>query len=216
MHPDHPTESPEAGAFDYRRARLEHYLDRAQECLSMRRYLAARTPLESVLSLDPANSQARSLQEKIHDSLSSLSRPFREMAPGEPGRRTGSLLVMTVDQDENLLLRMARGMTRYGFLSVSAGNYREAVELLGRIRPDIIFSEVNFENGPAGFDLYLWVRTNARLEDVPFIFLASRVDREALIAGKRLGVNDFITKPFDEAVVHASIVSVLGRRARLR
>lgn len=196
---------------------MEHFLGRAQEFVQMGRYLAAKKPLENVLSLDPGNGTGRALQQSIEQSLASLSRRADRLLDAglaladDPAPRRRQELVMIVDQDERLLLTLSASLRRHGFRVVSAGNYKEAVDALSFMSPNLIVSEVNFENGPVGLDLYHWVRTNSRNQDVPFLFLATRVDREMLIAGKRLGVNDFILKPLDEDVVNASIVSCLSR-----
>lgn len=199
---------------DFRRAKVEHYLERAQEFVSMGRILAARQPIESALAIEPANDLGRMLMRQLDQSLSSLQSAPEQPADLSGARQRRPELVMVIDQDERLLLRVAQSLKRFGFRSIAAGSYQEARELLLTLTPDLIISEVNFENGPVGFDLYLMVRTNARLQDLPFLFLATRVDRETLIAGKRLGVNDFIMKPLDEEVVYASIISSLGRAKR--
>jgi PleD family two-component response regulator len=206
-------EAATAPALDFRRAKAEHYLERAQELVGMGRILAARKPLELLFSLDPSNSMGRLLAREVERTFGSLIRPGEDTSAGEGtnGRSRRTELVMIVDQDERLLGKLAGSLRRFGFRVVSAGGYQEAVDMLGSVTPQVILSEVNFENGSVGFDLYLMVRTTARLQSVPFLFLATRVDRETLIAGKRLGVNDFITKPLDPEVVHASIVSVLSR-----
>jgi PleD family two-component response regulator len=204
---------PPAGE-EFRRAKVEHFLERAQEYVSMGRILAARKPIESALSLEPSHPTGLSLRRQVEETITAFARPVLASLSqdGPAGRRQE--LVLTVDQDERLLERLAQSLRRFGFRSVAAGSFAEARDLLGLVTPDLIISEVNFENGPLGFDLYLMVRTTARLQTVPFLFLATRVDRETLIAGKRLGVNDFITKPLDEEVVYASIVSSLARAKR--
>ncbi|HCV42607.1 MAG TPA: hypothetical protein DGH68_03915 [Bacteroidetes bacterium] len=78
----------------------------------------------------------------------------------------------------------------------------------------MVVSEVNFENGSLGYDLYLWIRTNIGTERLPFLFLATRIDRDTLIAGKRLGVSDFILKPLDEDLVVASVLNCLARKKK--
>ena len=206
-------EAASAPAQDFRRAKVEHYMERAQELVSMGRLLAARRPLEQLLSLDPSHAMARLLSRDLDRTLSTLAKGGDDLqtspAFGQRSRRLD--LVMVVDQDERLLATLSGSLRRFGFRVVAAGGYDEAVHMLGSVTPGVILSEVNFENGSVGFDLYLMVRTTARLQSVPFLFLATRVDRETLIAGKRLGVNDFITKPLDPEVVHASIVSALTR-----
>ena len=206
--------------FDFRKAKVEHYLDRAQEFIEMGRLLAAKRPLETVFSLDPSNGLGRSLQKSVEHSLAYLSKKSDRCPDGTGPQESirhqrRPELVMIVDQDETLLVALSASLRKYGFKVVSVGNCKEALDLLAFVSPNIVISEVNFENGPVGFDLYLWVRTNARLQEIPFLFLATKVDREMLIAGKRLGVNDFILKPLDEDGVYASLVSCLRRQHRL-
>jgi DNA-binding response OmpR family regulator len=73
---------------------------------------------------------------------------------------------------------------------------------------------VNFEGGPAGFDLFLWVKTNSVTAGTSFMYLATKIDRDTLVAGKRLGVDDFILKPLDEDILIASIMQCLRRQRR--
>jgi DNA-binding response OmpR family regulator len=56
------------------------------------------------------------------------------------------------------------------------------------------------------------LKTNSGNEDLPFLFLATRIDRDTLIAGKRFGVDDLILKPVDDDVVIASVINSLSRR----
>lgn len=192
----------------FRAAKVEHYLEKAQDFLAMGRFLAAKRPLARVLSLDAANRSANSLNDHIEHSIARLSQKIPVATPDHAKRKE---LVLIVDQDEQVLKQLVRGLSRYGLTAVGAGSYREALDVLGLATPHLIISEVNFENGSLGFDLYLWIRTNARFQALPFIFLATKLDRNTLIAGKRLGVSDFITKPLDEEIVYASILSILSR-----
>jgi PleD family two-component response regulator len=75
-----------------------------------------------------------------------------------------------------------------------------------------VVSEVNFEAGPRGFDLFLWMRSTPSFKDIPFLFHATRIDRDILIAGKRFGVDDFIVKPADGEVIAAAVAQTLLRR----
>jgi DNA-binding response OmpR family regulator len=122
------------------------------------------------------------------------------------GRRK---LVMIVDQDERILTSLTESLRGYDLEAAGASSYKEAVATITKITPDLVISEVNFADGPAGFDLFLWIRTNSSTQGIPFLFHATRIDRDTLIAGKRLGVDDFILKPFDGDVVIASIHNCL-------
>jgi DNA-binding response OmpR family regulator len=174
-----------------------------------------------VSELDSENRSAKSLQKRIDYVLASLSRNGAAIPPDTAPdaswrRQKRDEIVLVVDQDERVLGGLSDSLGKHGFNMVSAGSYDEAIEMLSVVSPSIVVSEVNFANGPVGFDLYLWIRTNAKLQNIPFLFLATRVDRETLIAGKRLGVDDFIVKPLDEAVVVASILNCLARDKKHR
>lgn len=197
----------------FRLAKVEHYLGRADELCRMARYGAAREALERVLTLDRNNATAVSLGEEIDRRVRHLTDRANGSAGEESanGRRSRGGLVLVADQDEHMLLTVVESLTRNGFEPVGAGTYDEALQVLTLFRPDAIVSEINFEGGPQGFELFHQVKSGAGGNGLPFIFLAATVDRELLIAGKRFGVDDFLLKPVDGEVVSASVAHCLGR-----
>lgn len=203
------------------KARIEHYLLRTEDLIRTARYVPARETIETILSMDPGNLAGKSLEKRVEYVLNSLVQRNHQIRSSEAGeefnwsRPRRDELVMIVDQDERLVESLVGNLRRYGLNFIAAASYDEAMKTLSFVKPDLIISEVNFENGPAGFDLYLWIRTNGNLCEVPFMFLATRIDRDTLIAGKRLGVDDFILKPMDQDVVMASIINCLSRRKKL-
>jgi len=199
----------------YRIAKIEHYLRGAEDLFQMARYSAALQTLDHVLRLDSGNVAARSLGKRIEYKLAILQRKnglsHEEEGSDRMPQRRRREIVLVVDQDERVLERFTERLGRYGLEVVSAASYKEALETLGEIVPDLVISEVNFENGPAGFDLFLWLKSGVATQRVPFIFLATKIDREVLVAGKRLGVDDFLVKPADDEVVAASVMNALAR-----
>lgn len=203
------------------RAKVEHYIEQAEECIRMSRLKMAGRYVEKVLALDPANAVCRDLRGAIEDRYLRLSGKTGgagangSNGQGAVGRRRREEVVLIVDQDEQVLSSLTDALQRYGFATLGAAGYEEALEVLALFEPDAVISEVNFETGPMGVELYQWVRTNITERDVPFVFLAARIDRETLIAGKRFGVDDFLQKPVDAEVILASIVNCLSRRRSL-
>jgi PleD family two-component response regulator len=201
----------------YRRKKVDHYLRIVQDHVDMGRYISALKTLDIVFSLDRNNQDARDIRKAVDDILS------RMLHRGKNGHSTDESfhppatlrrneLVMIVDQDERLLKSMTDSLRKYGFMSIGASSFEEAVDTYALVRPDVAISEVNFETGPRGFDLYSWLKTNSGRDNIPFLFLATRIDRETLIAGKRFGVDDLILKPVDNDVVIASVINSLSRR----
>lgn len=201
----------------FRRAKVEHYLRRTEEYLAMGRYLTAQKTLETIRSLEPENEECSNLERLLGERLYAVQHRNNGTgaAPDTEPRKRRPELVMIVDQDERVLTELCDGLRRHGFDTICAASYDEAVSSLSTVSPDIIVSEVNFDTGPRGFDLFFWVKTNEATRHVPFIFLAARIDRDMLIAGKRFGVDDLIQKPADHDVVTASIVNSLSHRKKV-
>lgn len=201
----------------YLKAKVEHYLTRVEELVRMARYNAARKTLKSVFLLEPNSRAGLALRTQVDSALAELSSSATPTFHGNNGhvrhlRRAE--IVLVVDQDERTLMSLTNTLRKYGFVATGAASFDEAVEILSNFRADLIISEVNFANGPVGYDLYLWVRHNEELKSMPFLYLATRVTREMLIAGKRMGVDEFIVKPLDEEVVMASVLNCLSRRRK--
>ncbi len=195
----------------YRHAKVEHYLDRAQEHLSASRFAAAERMLQAANRLEPANRLCLSLMDELEQLTSILSGRGTDTMGHAEGEKKPTAVVLIVDQDERNLICLTESLRRYGFAVVGAGTYEEAMEALRASEPDVIVSEVNFESGPRGFDLYTHVKTNGFSHDIPFLFMTTRLDRDMLIAGKRFGVDDFLLKPVDPEVVAVSVASSISR-----
>jgi PleD family two-component response regulator len=197
----------------YKLAKIEHYLRKAESCFQMARYAAAEKALEAVLKLSPTDPVATSLSKRISLQFSILqNRNGHSLsALGEIRKRNRRSVVLIVDQDERILARLTTRLRKFGFDPVSAINCAEALETVRLITPDLVISEVNFEDGPTGYVLFNEIRSIPSTRGVPFLFLATRIDREVLIAGKRLGVDDFLFKPVDDDVVAASVMNCIAR-----
>ena len=200
----------------FRRAKVEHFLQHVRDYAAMGRYLAGLKTLDTVFGLDASNEEGMLLKRTIDDLVGHILKRTtngkREKADGTQSYPRRADLVMIVDQDERLLTSLTGTLHRYGFMATGASSYDEALETFAMFRPEVVISEVNFETGPKGFDLYLWLKTNSGNQDVPFLFLATRIDRETLIAGKRFGVDDLIMKPVDDDVVLASVINCISRK----
>ena len=62
-------------------------------------------------------------------------------------------------------------------------------------RPNLILSDVMMPRLD-GFGLLSQVRSDARLQDVPFILLSARAGEESVIEGLEAGADDYLVKPF--------------------
>jgi PleD family two-component response regulator len=190
--------------------KIEHYVKKGEECCAMARYPVARRMLDAALALDPQHPAILAMKERIDREFGVVLRHGGVATAARAGQKDD--LIVVVDQDERLLTHFADVLSRRGFRFAGAATYEEAVELLSMVIPDVIVSEINFDTGARGFDLFLWLRTNSALTNVPFLFHATRIDRDVMIAGRRFGVDDFLVKPVDGELLAAAATTVLNRR----
>jgi cellulose synthase/poly-beta-1,6-N-acetylglucosamine synthase-like glycosyltransferase/CheY-like chemotaxis protein len=114
----------------------------------------------------------------------------------------GSILV--VDDDEMIVGLVACGLEAAGYRVITASSGVEALERLGEALPDVVVSDVNMPDMD-GFTLVQRIRSDARLSEIPLLFLTSRTDTADLISGMGLGADDYVTKPFELPVLVARV-----------
>lgn len=115
-------------------------------------------------------------------------------------------------EDEEELIRIVETFFRdEGFEVRTAMSGEDAVSLLDKYRPEIIISDVKMGNMD-GFELLEWVRNNPPLKSVPFIFLTIMDDRDSVLRAKKLGVDGYMTKPFDVEDLLEKVQTILGKK----
>ncbi len=63
-----------------------------------------------------------------------------------------------------------------------------------------------------GIELLRAVRTNKKIEKLPFLMLTAESDRNKVMAAIEEGVNDYLIKPFTAEMLESKIQSVLSKK----
>ncbi len=124
--------------------------------------------------------------------------------------------ILVVDEDETLLLDIAHHLRTQSYAVVAAATIEEALTVIKDIVPDIILSEINFNKGPLGFELFQFIRSSQTGRTTPFLFMTPSLDKTTAIIGKRLGVDEFIAKPVDYEMLTATIMGKMLRTSTAR
>ena len=103
------------------------------------------------------------------------------------------LLVVDDVQTNVLLLKALLGKEGYGILV--ANNGQEALEVIRNENPDLILLDVMMP-GMDGFEVAERVKSEEFRCEIPIIFLTALDDTQSIVNGFKLGVGDFISKPF--------------------
>jgi len=114
--------------------------------------------------------------------------------------------VMIVDDERTFLLSLAAKLRKHGYDVLTAESVELALEVLQRSRPAIIVADLLFGEGKmSGLEFYQKVREDPRLKSIPFLLISGISDEFVVRAGMRLGVDNFIQKPFDLELLLATI-----------
>lgn len=122
----------------------------------------------------------------------------------------GTLLV--VEDDVHLLSGIRDILELDHYHVMTAQNGREALDLMKGQTPDLIVSDIMMPYMD-GIELLAHVRQHAVWSTVPFIFLTAKGERADIHRGRRMGVDDYLVKPFEAEDL---IVAVDARLERVR
>lgn len=108
-------------------------------------------------------------------------------------------------QVQRILVRILKEDLKFGKVLV-ASNGKEAMQFFENEHVDWIFSDWDMPE-MTGDEFIQALRLHPRGKDVPFILMSGRThaDKESLVAAVKLGVNDFVVKPFSPAVLAQKI-----------
>jgi two-component system OmpR family response regulator len=125
--------------------------------------------------------------------------------------RSSKPLVLAVDDEQNITELISMGLTLSGFEVARAATGREALASIERQRPDLVVLDVMLPDLD-GFEVARRVRqvegAGAR---VPIIFLTARDATADKIEGLRIGVDDYVTKPFSVEELVERVKAVMRR-----
>jgi len=102
-------------------------------------------------------------------------------------------------------------LSKLGFEVVEASDGLEALERLKDFAPDIILLD-NIMPNMSGWDLAKRLKGDDGRRDIPIIMFSALDDVKDKVAGFELGVDDYITKPFNFSEVLARIKAILRTR----
>jgi|GEM_PF-384461 len=101
------------------------------------------------------------------------------------------------------------------FAVKQARNGKEALQMAKKFIPDIIISDLMMPEMD-GLSFCKILKEDITTSHIPILLLTAKAQKEAQIQGFQLGADDYITKPFDSAVLKARVESLLRNRAQLK
>ncbi len=115
--------------------------------------------------------------------------------------------ILAVDDDKTLLKFLSEYLASEGYEVITADRGTKALKIFYQERPDLIVLDLMMP-GMDGWELCARFR---ELADTPIIMLTAKTAETDKLRGFRLGVDDYVTKPFSLAELAARVSAVLAR-----
>lgn len=120
--------------------------------------------------------------------------------------------VMVVDDSITMRRVAERLLTRNGYDVLLARDGVDAMGQLATARPDVVLLDIEMPRAD-GFEVATYMRHSAALRDTPIIMITSRSGDKHRERAKRIGVQRYVIKPYQEAELLATIRELRGEGA---
>jgi len=120
--------------------------------------------------------------------------------------------VLVVDDSKAVCLNLRSFLKELGFANVDMAE--DGLFALEKLRADstayiLIISDWRMER-MNGYELLKAVREDVKIKHIPFIMITAQNAPENVVLAKKAGVNNYIIKPFTQAVLKQKMSAVLG------
>jgi two-component system cell cycle response regulator len=122
--------------------------------------------------------------------------------------------ILVVDDGAINRMLLARTLGEQGHLVTTADDGREALELLDRDVFDVVLLDIVMPELD-GYTVLGQIKSDEALRHIPVIMITSVAELDSVVRCIEAGATDYLTKPFNGAVLEARInASLAGKRLR--
>ena len=120
------------------------------------------------------------------------------------------LRIMVVDDMSTSRGLITQALDAIGVSNVAtASDGPSALQAIERQPVHLVISDYNMP-GMDGLQLLYSLRKGAKTAGVGFLLITGRADKEIIDKGRKLGMNNFVKKPFDAAGLKSAIEAIVG------
>ncbi|HCT29922.1 MAG TPA: hypothetical protein DIW31_04150 [Bacteroidales bacterium] len=126
----------------------------------------------------------------------------------------GKKQILLIEDDEFLRDSTGLFLEEEGYDVIAAKNGVEGVEFALEKIPDLILCDIAMPR-MSGYEVFKIISENSVTHSIPFIFLTAKTEKEDIRTGMQMGVDDYITKPFDYDELLRAIELRISKREKL-
>jgi DNA-binding response OmpR family regulator len=127
----------------------------------------------------------------------------------QPKKALANKKILVVDDEPFILKSLTFVLRKEGFLVESATNGVEAMEIIQRERPDVVFLDIMMPK-MNGLEVCQWIRQDPLLRDTYVIILTAKGQEADREKGLKIGADEYMTKPFSPSFVVRRIKEIVG------
>jgi len=116
--------------------------------------------------------------------------------------------ILIVDDEPSIAIPVQFLMEQQGYRVITAENGHDALDLIYKYKPDLILLDIMLP-GINGYEVCEIVRLNPTYRDIKIIFLTAKGREVEIAKGLALGADAYVTKPFSNAELVATVKAVL-------
>jgi DNA-binding response OmpR family regulator len=122
--------------------------------------------------------------------------------------------ILCIEDDAETAALLVEELVDRGFEVSVTYNGEEGLSAILRSEPDLVLCDISMPV-MSGFEVLEALTAIApRFGQMPFVFLTALTDRDSELKGRKLGADDYVTKPIDFDVLATIITARLARVAR--
>jgi CheY-like chemotaxis protein len=141
-----------------------------------------------------------------HIQLDDLVRQLKKrMEQSHPSMPVENSTILVVDDDEGIRSLLKQELTEAGYNVEEAADGKEAISKIRVKRPDLVILDVMMPE-MNGFDVAAILKNDPQTMEIPIIILSVVQDKSR---GFRIGVDRYLTKPIDTALLFSEIGNLL-------
>ena len=123
--------------------------------------------------------------------------------------------VLIIEDDKVIRENTAEILSLSNYKVLTAADGKKGMQLAIEHRPDIIICDIMMPQLD-GFGVIHMLQKRPETQNIPFIFLTARIERDDIRKGMSMGADDYITKPFTEMELLTAIETKLRKREQLK
>src|SRR5512143_1114055 len=116
-------------------------------------------------------------------------------------------LILVIDDDQTLLSILAEHLDKAGYRAVTAASGLTGLQAFYEHHPDLVILDVMMPR----MDGWTVCERLREVSNVPIIMLTAKAEEFDRLRGFRLGVDDYVVKPFSFAELIARVGAILAR-----